>query len=56
MQQNAGSCLCIQSVSLDMLRDIKEKGLLFPVFFFVCLFLEVELCLFGYLLLGLLKD
>ena len=44
MQQNAGSCLRIQSVSLClfirelsslMLRDIKEKWLLLPVIFVV---------------------
>jgi hypothetical protein len=42
MQQNAGSCLCIQSVTLFvfigelsplMSRDIKEKGLLLPAIF-----------------------
>ena len=52
--------LYIQSVSLYVsigefcplvLRDIKEKLLLLPVIFF----LVVELCLCGYLILGLLK-
>ena len=42
MQQNVGSCLCSQSVSLCLfigelssmiLRDIKEKFLLLPVIF-----------------------
>ena len=44
MQQNAGSCVYIQSVSLCLfigelspliLRDIKEKSLLLPVIFVV---------------------
>ena len=44
MQQNVGSCLCSQSVSLCLfigelsqfiLRDIKEKSLLLPVIFVV---------------------
>ena len=42
MQQNVGSCLCNQSISLCLftgelssliLRDIKEKSLLLPVIF-----------------------
>ena len=49
MQQNVGSCLCNQSVSLCLfngklspliLRDIKEKSLLLPIFFK----LESEFC------------
>ena len=44
MQQNVGSCLCNQSVSLCLfigemspliLRDVKEKLLLLPVIFVV---------------------
>jgi hypothetical protein len=61
MQQNAGSCLHIQSVKLClfigklsslMLRDIKKSDCYFLLF----LLLEVELCFCGFLLLGLLKD
>ena len=65
MQQNIGSCLHNQSVSLCLftgelspliLRDIKEEALIFPVFLFLFLLLELEFCSCGYLLLGLLKD
>jgi hypothetical protein len=44
MQQNVGSCLCIQSVSLWLcigelspliLRDTKEKGFFIPAIFVV---------------------
>ena len=61
MQQNVGSCLCIQSVSLYLfigelspliLRDIKEKICCFLLF----LLLVLGFCSFGYLLLGFLKD
>ena len=38
-----------------MLIDIKEKLFLLPIILLLLL-LEVELCLCGYLLLGLLKD
>jgi hypothetical protein len=61
MQQNVGSCLHIQSVGLCLfigklspliLRDIKGNDCCFLLF----LLLEVELCLCGYLLFGLLKE
>jgi hypothetical protein len=35
-----------------MLRDNKENNCYFPLF----LLLKVELCLYGYLILGLLKE
>ena len=58
MQQNVGSCLCIQSVSLWLcigelspliLRDIKEKSLLLPVIFVVRVrILFLQLSSFGF--------
>jgi len=60
--QNARSCLLIKSVSLClliressplMLRDIFLKS---DCSFLLFLLLEVELCLCGYLVLGLLKE
>jgi hypothetical protein len=65
MQQSAGSCLHIQSVSLClfigelsplMLRDIKEMRLLLPVIFVVRGGIMVVWLSSSYLLLGLLKD
>ena len=60
-QQNVGSCLCSQSVSLCLfigglspliLRDIKENNFWFLLF----LLLELGFCICGCLLLGVLKD
>ena len=60
-QQNVGSCLCSQSISLclfigklspSMLRNIKQQLLLLPVISVV----RGRICMCGYLLLGLLKD
>ena len=65
MQQNIGSFLPNQSLSLCLfsgelssliLRDIKEEALIFPVFLFLFLLLELEFYSCGYLLLGLFKD
>jgi hypothetical protein len=61
MQQNVGSCLCSQSVSLCLfieelspliLRDIKEERLLLLVIFVVR---GGIMLFFGYPLFGLLK-
>jgi hypothetical protein len=61
MQQNVGSPLRIQSVTLCLLivelsplilRDVKEKN---DCCFLLFLLLEVELCLCGSLLFGVLK-
>ena len=56
MQQNVGSCLCIQSVSLCLFIGELSPLMLSNCYFLLFLLLEVELCLCGYLLLGLLKD
>jgi hypothetical protein len=58
MQQNVGSCLCIKSVSLCLFIGelspliLRKSDCCFLLF----LLLEVELCLCGYLLFGLLKE
>ena len=61
MQQNVGSCLCNQSVSLHLfirelspliLRDKEEKALFLPVFIVV----KVEILFLWLFFLGLLKD
>ena len=61
MQQNIGSCLCIQSIILCLfiaemspliLRDIKKNDCCFLLF----LLLEVELCFCGYLPFCLFRD
>ena len=60
-QQNVGSCLCSQSISVClfigdssplMLRDIKESNCCFLLF----LLLKLGFCSCGFLLLGLLND
>jgi hypothetical protein len=58
MQQNVGSCLYIQSVSLCLFIGelspliLRKSNCCFLLF----LLLELEFCSCGYLLLGLLKD
>ena len=57
MQQNAGSCLLIQPVSLCLFVAELSPLVLRTIdyFFLLFLLLEVGLCLYNYLLLGLLK-